>query len=73
MPKQPKNTLGPNIKALRKMKGLTQGELALAVGLERTSITNIEAQNQAITDLTANKIAAALGYRIVIKFEQLSE
>lgn len=66
-----KNTLGPTIKALRTMKGMTQAELATAVGLERTSITNIEKQNQPITDVLANRIAAALGYRVVVKFEKL--
>lgn len=68
-----KNLLGPNLKALRKMKRMTQAELALAVGLERTSITNIERQNQTITDVLAARMAEALGYRIVIKFERLTE
>lgn len=66
-----KNTLGPTIKALRKMKGMTQTQLAAAVNLERTSITNIENQNQAVTDVLAAKLAEALGYRIVVKFERL--
>jgi DNA-binding XRE family transcriptional regulator len=66
-----KNTLGPTIKALRKMNGMTQAQLALAVGLERTSITNIEKQNQVVTDVLAAKIAEVLGYRIVVKFERL--
>jgi DNA-binding XRE family transcriptional regulator len=65
-----KNTLGPTFKALRKMAHMTQAELALAVGLERTSITNIERQNQALSDLLAEKIAHALGYRIVVRFEK---
>lgn len=68
-----KNTLGPTIKALRKIARMTQADLAAAVGLERTSITNIEKQNQVITDVLAVKIAAALGYRIVIKFERIGE
>jgi transcriptional regulator with XRE-family HTH domain len=66
-----KNTLGPTIKALRKMKGITQAELALAVGLDRTSITNIERGNQTLTDVMAAKMAEVLGYRIVVKFERL--
>lgn len=66
-----KNTLGPHIKALRRMKGMTQAQLAQAVGLERTSITNIEKCNQALTDVMANKMAGVLGYRIVVKFERL--
>jgi DNA-binding XRE family transcriptional regulator len=66
-----KNTLGPHIKALRRMKRMTQAELAQAVGLERTSITNIERGNQALTDVMALKMAEVLGYRIVVKFEKL--
>jgi DNA-binding XRE family transcriptional regulator len=66
-----KNTLGPSIKALRKMKGMTQAQLAQAVGLERTSITNIEKGNQTLTDVMAARMAEVLGYRIVVKFERL--
>jgi DNA-binding XRE family transcriptional regulator len=65
-----KNTLGPTIRALRKMKGMTQGALAESVGLTRTSITNIEKQNQSLTDVLATEIAEILGYRIVVKFEK---
>lgn len=66
-----KNTLGPAFKALRKMRRITQAELAAAVGLQRTSITNIEKQIQPVSDVMAAKIAAALGYRITVKFERL--
>lgn len=66
-----KNTLGPTIKALRRVRGMTQEELALAVGLTRTSIVQIENQKQAVTDMTVAKIAEALGYRVVVKFEKL--
>lgn len=66
-----KNTLGPTIKALRKIKGMTQAELAESVGLTRTSITNIENQTQPVTDILATEIAEILGYRIVVKFEKL--
>jgi DNA-binding XRE family transcriptional regulator len=66
-----KNVLGANFKALRKMKGMTQAQLAQAVGLERTSITNIEKGNQTLTDVMATRMAEVLGYRIVVKFERL--
>lgn len=66
-----KNSLGPTIKAMRKMRNMTQAELAQAVGLERTSITNIERQNQTLTDLMAEAMANAMGYRIVVKFERI--
>jgi transcriptional regulator with XRE-family HTH domain len=62
------NGLGQIIKALRKMRGMTQAELAVRVGLERTSITNIERGNQALTTLTINAIAAALGYEVRVQF-----
>jgi len=60
--------LGRHIKALRKMSGMTQLELAQASGLERTSITNIERGNQALTSKTLHDIADALGYEVQIKF-----
>lgn len=65
-----KNVLGPTLKALSKMKGLTQAQLAEKVGLSRTSIVMIERQDQALTDTMANKIAQELRYKIVIKFEK---
>jgi len=66
-----KNSMGKHIKAMRKISGLTQAQLAHAVGLERTSITNIEAGRQAITDLMVESMARAMGYRVVAKFEKL--
>lgn len=66
-----KNNLGPTIKALRKTRRMTQGELADAVGLNRTSITNIEAGNQPVTDVLVEQIALVLGYRVVVKFERI--
>lgn len=66
-----KNSMGPMIKALRKMNNMTQAQLAQAVGLERTSITNIEGQKQMLSDLTAEAMANAMGYRIVVKFERI--
>jgi transcriptional regulator with XRE-family HTH domain len=68
-----KNTLGPTLRALRKMRKLTQGELAARVGLERTSITNIELGNQPITDVLVERIASVLGYRVVVRFERVGE
>jgi len=38
--------LGANIKRLREAAGITQAELAAAVGIERSSIANIEAGRQ---------------------------
>lgn len=65
-----KKGLGPNIKALRKMARLTQAELAAKVGLERTSITNIENGRQTLNPRTLVLIADALGYRVRVHFEK---
>lgn len=65
--------LGMSVRALRKMRGLTQEQLALMVGLSRTSITNIELGNQILTETTINSIAEALGYKVVVKFQLLKE
>lgn len=53
------------------MAGLTQAELAARVGLERTSITNIEGGRQVLTATTINAIAAALGYRVEVRFVKI--
>jgi transcriptional regulator with XRE-family HTH domain len=62
------NGLGQTIKALRKLRGMTQAQLAELAGVERTSITNIERGNQTLTVLTINAIAAALGYQVRVQF-----
>lgn len=67
-----KTELGMTIKALRKMRQMTQKELASRVGLERTSICNIELGRQVLTETTINAIAKALGYRVTIKFELIA-
>ena len=67
---QNKNSLGPTIKALRKMAGLTQAQLAARAALERTSITNIERGNQIVTERTLNAIADAMGYTVHVTFRK---
>ncbi|MFS2103628.1 helix-turn-helix domain-containing protein [Ralstonia sp. Ralssp135] len=62
------NNLGPTIKALRKLRGMTQAELARRSNLERTSITNIEAGKQTLTSTSITAIAAALGYEVHVSF-----
>lgn len=66
-----KTDLTKTIRALRKMQGMTQAQLAQRVGLERTSITNIELGKQTISEPVLNAIAQALGYRVKIRFEKL--
>lgn len=48
-PAEVNRRLGEALKSLRASAKMTQGELAAAVGLERTSITNIEAGLQAVS------------------------
>ena len=52
--------VGINIRRAREHYGLTQEELANAVSLTRTSITNIEAGRQKILLHVLDKIATAL-------------
>jgi len=61
-------SIGATIKALRKMRGLTQAQLADMVALERTSIANIEAGRQMLSTKTVNAIAQALGYEVRVHF-----
>jgi transcriptional regulator with XRE-family HTH domain len=53
--------LGQRISELRQKSRLTQADLAAAVGLTRTSVTNIEKGRQRVPLHTFFDIAAALG------------
>lgn len=52
---------GKHVRFLRRIHGMTQGDLAERVGVERTSITNIEGGNQNPTLGTVERIANAFG------------
>ncbi|MBZ0299988.1 MAG: helix-turn-helix domain-containing protein [Anaerolineae bacterium] len=52
--------IGTNVRKARENAGLSQNELAVAVGLSRTSITNIEAGQQKIQIHTLFKIGEIL-------------
>lgn len=61
--------LGRVIRALRKLQGMSQAELAERTGiLTRTSIVNIEGGRQTLNVNTVNAIARAMGYEVRIKF-----
>ena len=62
--------IGKFIRHLRKQAKLTQAELAELVGVERTSITNIESGIQALTPNKLNAIADALGYTVHVTFRK---
>ena len=66
----PSNGLGKAIRALRKMQGMTQKELADKAGMERTSITNIELGNQVLTERTIRALADAMGYTVHVTFRR---
>jgi len=65
------NGLGATIRAIRRTQHMTQGTLAKASGLSRTSITNIENGNQTLSVTTVNSIAKALGYWVKVQFKKL--
>jgi transcriptional regulator with XRE-family HTH domain len=62
--------VGRMIRILRKQAGLTQQELANRVGMERTSICNIELGHQILTEKSIVAIADALGYEIHVTFKR---
>jgi transcriptional regulator with XRE-family HTH domain len=57
---------GAELKRVREALRISQKEVADAVGLERTSITNIERGRQKLSLVTFKAIADALGMEIVI-------
>lgn len=65
------NGLGASLKAIRKLRGVTQQQVAERVGLERTSICNIEKGKQMLSVRTLNDIAAALGYEVKVHFRPM--
>ena len=53
----------------RTRKGLTQADLAKLVGTSRTAISRIENGQHPTTEVTLRRLDAALGLRLVIRFE----
>ena len=53
--------IGARLESIRKVLGLTQDEIAKRIGLERTSVVNIEAGRQRILLHQVEAIAEALG------------
>ena len=58
--------MGLRIAALRKLAGLSQEDLALRAGLQRTHVSRIEAGKYAVTLETIQAIAEALGMTVDI-------
>lgn len=61
--------VGASFRAMRKMRGLTQEELAVKAGIARTSISNIEVDRQNPSLAKLEEIANAMGYRIHLTFK----
>jgi transcriptional regulator with XRE-family HTH domain len=60
--------IGNNIKTARKLKGMTQEQLAGAAGLRTATISDIEAGKQNFEINTLVRIANALGFCVDITF-----
>ena len=52
---------GKRIKILRMLHGLTQGELAILSGVERTTLARVEAGKTALSDSSCQKLAKVMG------------
>ena len=61
-----RDRIGLRIASLRKMEGLTQDELSIRAGLQRTHVSRIEAGKYAVTLETIQAIAEALGMTVDI-------
>ena len=62
---------GGTVRRLRSEQGYSQEGFALKVGLHRTYIGNIERGEKAVTIVTANKLAKALGLTLADLFAEL--
>ena len=63
---QTRDRIGARIAMLRKQAGMTQEELAIRAGLQRTHVGRIEAGRYAVTLETVQAIAQALGMTVDI-------
>ena len=66
MKQQVRERIGNRIAGLRKKAGLTQEELAMRAGLQRTHVGRIEAGRYAVTLEVVQAIAEALGMTVDI-------
>ena len=64
--KQVRERIGGRVATLRKLKGMTQEQLAQAAGLQRTHVSRIEAGKYAVTLDVIQAIAEALGMTVDI-------
>ena len=64
--------IGEQLRKLRRQADLSQTALGMRVGVDRMTICRIE-RGQSISYETASKIAAELGWRLVVKLEPEGE
>jgi len=62
----PPTTPGQLVRACRERAGLTQAQLALRLGWQQASVSEVEADRRGVTVERLGKIAAALGQPMVI-------
>ncbi len=60
--------IGEYVKQLRKLKGLTQAEMAASIGIATNTYTQFETGKTNMTLATLNRISDALGYDLLISF-----
>jgi transcriptional regulator with XRE-family HTH domain len=70
---QTRERIGQRIAALRKLAGMSQEQLALRAGLQRTHISRIEAGKYAVTLETIQAIAEALYMTVDIVDTRLTD
>ena len=63
---QARERIGGRVATLRKLKGMTQEQLAQAAGLQRTHVNRIETCKYAVTLEVIQAIAEALGMTVDI-------
>lgn len=63
---QVRERIGGRVATLRKLKGMTQEQLAQTAGLQRTHVNRIEAGKYAVTLEVIQAIAEALGMTVDI-------
>lgn len=65
------SSLGARIRDARKMKGLSQEELAFQAGLDRTYISAVERGRRNIAVINLAKIARALGTTCAVLLQEM--
>jgi len=64
MSKSAAQKFGDNMKKIRLEKGMSQGDICRALGLDRAYISNVENGKQNLTISTMEKVAKALGMSV---------